>query len=178
MTAVDGSQTVTFAAGDPMNLNQFHAAPDDAGTVNDLANTAPTTAQSANVSRVRMITYYLDTTIDPTTPRLIRHLGWGDPLATVNQRGRTVAFSIETLQFSYDMLDGVTNPSNVRMVAADLTAAGQCAPNPCSPNQIRKVNVFVAGRSDDPFSTTKKLFRNSLNTQVSLRSLALVDRYR
>jgi prepilin-type N-terminal cleavage/methylation domain-containing protein len=178
VTAVDGSQTVTFAAGDPMNLNQFHAAPDDAGTVNDLANTAPTTAQSANVSRIRMITYYLDATIDPTTPRLIRHLGWGDPLAVLNQRGRTVAFSIETLQFSYDMLDGVTNPSNVRMVAADLTTAGQCAPNPCSPNLIRKVNVFVAGRSDDQFSTTRKVFRNSLNTQVSLRSLALVDRYR
>jgi prepilin-type N-terminal cleavage/methylation domain-containing protein len=178
VTAVDGSQTVTFAAGDPMNLNQSHASPDDAGTVNDLAGTAPTTAQSANVSRIRMITYYLDTTIDPTTPRLIRHLGWGDPVAAVNQRGRTVAFSIETLQFSYDMLDGVTNPSNVRMVAADLTAAGQCAPSPCSPNQIRKINVLVAARSDDPFSVTKRLYRNALSTQVSLRSLALVDRYR
>jgi prepilin-type N-terminal cleavage/methylation domain-containing protein len=178
VTAVDGNQTVTFAAGDPMNLNQFHASPDDAGTVDDLAGTAPTTAQSASVSRIRMITYYLDNTIDPTTPRLIRHLGWGDPAAAVNQRGRTVAFSIETLQFSYDMLDGVTNPSSVRMVAADLTPAGDCAPNPCSPNQIRKVNILIAGRSDDQFSATRRLFRNALNTQVSLRSMALVDRYR
>jgi prepilin-type N-terminal cleavage/methylation domain-containing protein len=178
VTAVDGNQTVTFAANDPMNLNQSHAAPDDAGTVDDLAGTVPTTAQSASVSRIRMITYYLDTTIDPTTPRLIRHLGWGDPAAAVNQRGRTVAFAIETLQFSYDMVDGVTNPSNVRMVAADLTVAGRCAPSPCSPNQIRKVNVLVAGRSTDAFSATRRLFRNSLSTQVSLRSLALVDRYR
>jgi prepilin-type N-terminal cleavage/methylation domain-containing protein len=176
VTAVDGNQTITFGTGDPMNLNQFAAALN--GTVDDLAATAPTTAQSASVSRIRMITYYLDNTIDPTTPRLIRHLGWGDPTAAVNQRGRTVAFSIETLQFSYDMLDGVTNPSNVRMVAIDLTAAGQCAPNPCSPNQIRKVNVLVAGRSEDQFSVTRQLFRNSLSTQVSLRSLALVDRYR
>ena len=45
-------------------------------------------------------------------------------------RGRTVAFAVENLQFTYDMVDGVTNPSNVRMVAADLTAAGACAPQP------------------------------------------------
>ncbi len=176
VTAVDGNQTITFAAGDPMNLNQFTAI--FTGTVDDLAAAPPTTAQSANVSRIRMITYYLDNTLDPITPRLIRHLGWGDPLAAVNRRGRTVAFSIETLRFSYDMLDGVTNPSNVRMVAVDLTAAGQCAPNPCSPNQIRKVNLLVAARSDDRSSVTRRMFRNSLSTQVSLRSLALVDRYR
>jgi prepilin-type N-terminal cleavage/methylation domain-containing protein len=176
VTAVDGNQTITFGTGDPMNLNQFTGSFN--GTVDDLVATAPTTAQSANVSRIRMITYYLDTTIDPTTPRLIRHLGWGNPAAAVNQRGRTVAFSVETLQFSYDMLDGVTNPSNVRMVAADLTTAGACAPNPCSPNQLRKVNLLIAARSDDQFSVTRQPFRNSLNTQISLRSLALVDRYR
>ena len=126
VTAVDGNQTMTFAPGDPMNLNQFAAVL--TGTVDDLVATAPTTAQSANVSRIRMITYYLDTTIDPTTPRLMRHMGWGDPAVAVNQRGRTVAFAIETLQFSYDMLDGVTNPSNVRMVAADLHGRGPVRP--------------------------------------------------
>jgi hypothetical protein len=117
-------------------------------------------------------------TLDVTTPRLIRHINWGDPSAALNLRGQTVAFSIENLQFTYDMLDGVTNPSGVSMVAADLTTAGRCAPNPCSPNQIRKVNLFIAGRSAQPFSTTKRFFRGTLNTQVSLRSLALVDRYR
>ena len=176
VTAVNGAQTFTFAGGDPMNLNQF--APALNGTVDDLATTAPTTANSSTVSRIRMITYYLDNTLDPTTPRLIRHMNWGDPNLAINRRGQTVAFAIENLQFTYDMLDGVTNPSNVRMVAADLTTAGACAPNPCSTNQIRKVNVFVAGRSMDQFSGTKRFFRNSLNTQVSLRSLALVDRYR
>jgi hypothetical protein len=125
-----------------------------------------------------MITYYLDNTLDATTPRLIRHMNWGDPNAAVNQRGQTVAFSIENLQFTYDMLDGVTNPTNVSMVDADLTSAGACDPNPCSPNQIRKVNLFIAGRSAQPFSVTKRFFRTTLNTQVSLRSLALVDRYK
>jgi prepilin-type N-terminal cleavage/methylation domain-containing protein len=176
VTAVDGAQTITFATGDPMNLNQFAEALN--GTLDDLATTAPVAANSSVVSRIRMITYYLDTTLDPTTPRLMRHMNWGDPNAAANRRGQTVAFAVENLQFTYDMLDGVTNPSNVRMVAADLTAAGACAPSPCSPNQIRKVNVFIAGRSAQPFSMTNRFFRSTVNTQVSLRSLALVDRYR
>jgi hypothetical protein len=76
------------------------------------------------------------------------------------------------------MVDGATNPSNVRMVAVDLTTAGACAPQPCSPNQVRKMNVFIAGRSTERFSATREFFRNTLTTQVSLRSLALVDRYK
>ncbi len=176
VTAVSGAQTFTFAPGDPMNLNQFASALN--GTVDDLAAAAPTTNGSANVSRIRMISYYLDTTLDPTTPRLIRHMNWGDPAVAQNLRGRTVAFGIENLQFTYDMVDGFGNPSNVRMVAADLTTAGACAPRPCSPNQIRKVNLFLAGRSANEFSSTRRFFRNTLSTQVSLRSLALVDRYR
>lgn len=176
VTAVDGNQTFTFAAGDPMNLNQFATALN--GTLDDLANTAPTTSYSSSVSRIRMISYYLDNTLDPTTPRLMRHMNWGDPAVAVNLRARTVAFAIDNLQFTYDMLDGVGNPSNVHMVDADFTTAGACSPNPCSPNQIRKVNVFLSGRSTQVFSATKRFFRSSLSTQVSLRSLALVDRYR
>ena len=176
VTAVNGGQTFTFGTGDPMNLNQFDAALN--GTVDDLATLAPTTANSSAVSRIRMITYYLDNTLDATTPSLVRHMNWGDPNAAVNMRGRTVAFAIENLQITYDMVDGVTNPSNVRMLAVDLTTAGACNPSPCSPNQIRKVNVFFAGRSTDRFSATREFFRNTLTTQVSLRSLALVDRYK
>jgi prepilin-type N-terminal cleavage/methylation domain-containing protein len=175
VTAVDGTQTIAFATGDPMNLNQFASALN--GTVDDLAALAPTGANTAVASRVRMVTYYLDTTIDPTTPRLMRHANWGDPSVVLNQRARTVAFAVNNLQLTYDMVDGVANPSGVRMVDADLTTSGACSPNACSPNQIRKVNVFLSGRSQTVHSVTKKFFRNALNTQVSLRSLALVDRY-
>jgi prepilin-type N-terminal cleavage/methylation domain-containing protein len=176
VTAAAGNQTFTFAPGDPMNLNQFGGVLN--GTADDLEATAPTGNNTALVSRVRMISYYLDNTIDPTTPRLIRHMNWGVPTLPVNQRGMSVAFAIDNLQISYDMVDGVSNPSNVKMVAADLTGTGRCAPNACSPNQIRKVNVYLAGRSPQKFSVTKRFFRNALETQVSLRSLALVDRYR
>lgn len=170
-----GNQTFTFAAGDPMNLNQSLAALN--GTADDLATMAPTAANSANASRVRMITYYIDTTLDPTTPRLVRHIGWGDPAVVLNLRGRTVAFGIDNLVLSFDMRDSATNPSNVRMVAADLLATGPCSPNPCSPNQIRKVNVFISARSARAGQETGRFTRDALNTQVSLRSLALVDRY-
>lgn len=176
VTAVDGAQTFTFAPGDPMNVNQFGGTLN--GTADDLQASSPTGNNTALVSRIRMITYYLDTTIDPATPRLIRHMNWGNPALPVNQRGMTVAFALDNLQLSYDLVDGITNPANVKMVAADLAGTGRCAPNPCSPNQIRKVNVYLSGRSIRPSSITRRFFRNALETQVSLRSLALVDRYR
>jgi len=175
VTAVDGNQTFAFASGDPMNLNQFATALN--GTVNDLADTAPTGTNTATISRIRMITYYLDATLDPTTPRLIRHMNWGDPTADTNRRGRTVAFAIDNFTVSFDMVDGHGNPANVRMVAADLGGTGACSPNACLENQIRKVNVLLAARSADTFSATRRFFRNTLSTQVSLRSLALVDQY-
>lgn len=177
VTSVDGAQTITFASGDPMNLNQFGAS-GVTGTLDVLAAAAPVGGTATEATRIRMMTYYLDNTITPGEPRLMRRLNWGDPLAPPNQRARTVAFDIENLQFTYDLIDGVVNPANVRMEAADLGGTGACAPNPCMLAQIRKINVFLGGRSGRRFTPTGDFFRNSLTTQVSLRSLALVDRYR
>jgi hypothetical protein len=64
------------------------------------------------------------------------------------------------------------------MTSADLQGTGACAPAACSPNQIRKANLMVSGRSRIPMRGTRQFFRNRLFTQVSLRSLAFVDRYR
>ena len=97
-----------------------------------------------------------------------------------NQLGTAVAFDIENFTVSYDLADSVTNPANVRMVAADLTSpnvGGRCAPQACSPNQIRKVNVMLSARSKTIMKGTSQYLRNRLLTQVSLRSLAFVDRY-
>ena len=88
-----------------------------------------------------------------------------------------VAFDIEDLQVTYDIADGVTNPANVRLNDADLDGTGACAPDPCSPNQVRKINILLAGRSRQPMRGTNQFFRNRLVTQVSLRSLSFVDRY-
>jgi hypothetical protein len=64
------------------------------------------------------------------------------------------------------------------MTAADLQGGGACGASPCSPNQIRKANIFLSGRSRQPRRGTQQFFRNHLFTQVSLRSMAFIDRYR
>jgi prepilin-type N-terminal cleavage/methylation domain-containing protein len=147
-------QIVYFDAGDPLNLNQ-PGAPQ--GSIMQLQNGGvfpPTTA-----TRVWLITYYLDTTTDPTMPRLIRRVN--------NRAGEAVALVLEDLQLTYDLVDGVTNPTSV-----------ETPTSPNSPNQIRKVNIILSGRSTTEDRNTKDFLHRTLTTQVSLRSLSFIDRYR
>jgi prepilin-type N-terminal cleavage/methylation domain-containing protein len=175
VTAVNPStRRITFAAGDSLNLNQPTAA---AGSLAALDLAAPTNAlTNTSITRVRMITYYLDTQI-ARRPRLMRRINNGHPTTFDNNLGTAVAVDVENMQLTYDLADGVNNPSSVRFVAADLTPAGPCNPNPCSVNQIRKVNVVLTGRSTKQFRPTAQFFRNSLTSQVSLRGMAFVDEY-
>jgi hypothetical protein len=189
VTRVDGVQTAFFDSPDSLNLNQPLAA---AGNLKALMATAPADVLcTANcqpplpatqylptvATRVRMISYYLDTTTVPTRPRLVRRMNNGDPLVFNNTLGNVVAFDVEGLTISYDINNSTTNPSEVRFVAADLTNAGACNPNPCNMNQIRKVDVALTGRSRIVSQTTGKFFRNSLTAEIGLRSLAFVNRY-
>lgn len=152
VTRVSG-QTVFFDPGDPLNLNQPNAPQGSIMQLQSGGTFPPTTA-----TRVWLVTYYLDTTIDPEMPRLIRRIN--------NRPGDAVALVLEDIQLTYDLVDGVTNPTNV---------ATPTAPN--SPNQIRKANIFLSGRSSSVDRTTGEYFRRSLTTQVSLRSLSFIDRY-
>jgi type II secretory pathway pseudopilin PulG len=147
VTAVAG-QVLTFAGGDAMNLNQV-AGTD--GTVMQLLGNPPV-ASPAAFHRVRMVTYFIDNTVEP--PRLMRRLNYN--------AARAVAPGIDNLQLTYDIADGVANPTNVK--------------TPANPNQIRKVNVYLSARSRER-APTGEFLRNSLATQVALRSLAFVDRY-
>jgi len=72
----------------------------------------------------------------------------------------------------------VNNPAEVKFTSADLSGSGACNPNPCSPNQIRKINISLSGRSRIPLRQTKQYLRNTLVSQVSLRSMSFIDRYR
>jgi hypothetical protein len=153
VTQVSG-QTVSFAAGDPFRLNQ-PSAPE--GSIMQLQSGGvfpPTTA-----SRVWLITYYIDATTDPAMPRLVRQIN--------NSPGQMIALVLEDLQLSYDLVDGVTNPTNIKTPTA-----------PNSPNQIRKVNILLTGRSSVPIRNTGNYLRRSLTTEVSLRSLSFVNRYK
>src|SRR5690606_38119183 len=137
-------QQAFFDSGDSLNLNQSGGAAQ--GTVQWIRNEPPTNLVSGflvtTATRIRMISYYLDAVTDPQRPRLVRRLNNGHPTLFDNTLGTAVAFNIENLQFTYDLADGVVNPANVRMVAGDLDGSGACAPDPCSPNQIRKLNVL------------------------------------
>jgi hypothetical protein len=179
ITSINTStRRVTFANGDSLKFNQTGAA---AGNVVALRNASPPDTLSNGVipttaTRVRMISYYLDTTI-AGHPRLVRRVNNGHPTTFNNTLGTAVAIDVENLQFTYDLVDGATNPSNVQFVAADYTATGACNPNPCSQAQIRKVNIVLMARSPNPLPGSTFVFRNTLTSQVSLRGMAFVDEY-
>jgi prepilin-type N-terminal cleavage/methylation domain-containing protein len=173
------NQQVFFDNGDSLGLNQSAAADGNARSLRDepTVDTLSGCCMATTATRIRLITYYLDVTTDPRRPRLVRRMNNGHPTDFDNALGTVVAFDIEDLQVTYDIADGVTNPANVRMNDADLDGTGACSPDPCSPNQIRKINLLLAGRSRLPMRGTNQFFRNRLVTQVSLRSLSFVDRY-
>jgi hypothetical protein len=150
VTATDGTQTVTMATDDSLHLNQ-RSAPQ--GTLLQLESGGAFPITTA--TRIWMITYYIDATTDPLQPRLMRRIN--------NNPGRTVAVGIENMQMTYDLVDGVTNPTNVD--------------SPTTPNQIRKANLVLAVRSGRANTKSRQFFRSNLRTQVSFRSLAFVDRY-
>jgi hypothetical protein len=123
-----------------------------------------------------MVSYYLDTVV-AGHPRLIRRVNNGHAITFDNTLGTAVALDVENLQFTYDLADGRSNPANVRFTAADLNGTGACAPDPCSVNQIRKINVLLAARSANVARPGAEVFRNMLTSQVSLRGMAFLDEY-
>jgi hypothetical protein len=66
------------------------------------------------------------------------------------------------------------------MGPADLLTTGACAPVACAPTQIRKINIALSGRNRDLGNNTKEVIplRNTVQSQVALRGMAFVDRYR
>lgn len=155
VTSDPTTQTISFDTSDLMNVNQRWSA--TAGTIRQLDPdpVSSTNTYTASMTRVRMVTYYIDTVTDPTFPRLVRQINMNT--------GRVVAFGIEGMQFTYDLVDNDTNPTNV--------------PSPLTPSQIRKVNIVLAARSQQRNPRTDDFFRETIATQVSFRSLALRDRY-
>jgi prepilin-type N-terminal cleavage/methylation domain-containing protein len=170
VTSVTG-QVLTFAAADSFALN---GAIQPNGTVKNIQNGIaspggpypPTTA-----TRIMMITYYLDTVANPLRPQLMRQVNFraAEPVGEV----------LEDLGISYDLNNAVSA----------YPAGPQDAPAPIlpdTPNQIRKVNLFLAARSEAPFSQLDNIqmdqgsfryLRNNLSTQVSIQSLSFFNEY-
>ena len=151
-SSVNG-QTVQFLSADPYNLNGTGLA---AGTMAAL-NPA---AAVITASRIWMITYYLDTTTNPLHPVLMRQVNFATP--------QEVGEVVEDLAFSYDL----TEPSDTPPVS---TVANILYPD--TPGQIRKVNVFLASRSESVLPPTGKYFHNNLTTSVNIRSLCFYNQF-
>jgi prepilin-type N-terminal cleavage/methylation domain-containing protein len=153
VTAVSG-QTLTFAGGDGLHLN---ARTDLQGTMKQLelpnGTFPPTTA-----TRIWMITYYLDNITVPSQVRLIRRVNWNP--------GQPVGETIENLQFKYNFVDGDTNPSGQPSI-----------PTGESESQIRSVDIILGARSTNAWGQNHTFLRSNFMTQVSLRSMAYVNRY-
>lgn len=154
VTRVSG-QKILFDAGDPMRLNQPGVPGSVTRLMDEEGHFPPTSAR-----RIHLITYYLEPSpLDPGLTRLMRR---------INDRPATaVAEVLENLQFSYDLVDGALNPTDIKIPLA-----------PNSPAQIRKVNILLAGRTGRVMRETGTYVRRTLTTQVSLRSLSYIDRYR
>ena len=162
VTGVSG-QTLTFAAGDAFKLN---GRTETAGTIQQLENGGaacgggPACFPTTLATRIWMITYYLDNVTSPPYTRLVRQINMNAPTP--------VGETLENLQFTYNYVDGVTNPSNQPSVPAGNSEAN-----------IRSVNVYLGARSAHAVQQAGQTIysRSNLMTQVSLRSLAYVNRY-
>jgi hypothetical protein len=178
VTAVDYSaRRLTFADGDSLNLNQSGAAQGNLTFLN--AQAPANNAAATRISRIRMISYYIDDTTDPNHPRLVRRVNNGDPATFDNTTlGTAVALDATDLQFAFDVVNGTNNPGDVEMLPADLLGTGACAPDPCGRTQVRKVNVGLTGRSQNKVPPRQTFMHNTLESQVSFRGMAFVDQYR
>jgi prepilin-type N-terminal cleavage/methylation domain-containing protein len=174
VTAVNG-QTIVFGGGDPAGLNAT-GLPN--GTVANLQNTGggfPPTS----VTRVWLVTYYIDSTTNPLSPQLIRQVNYPNypaPGIAAANPPQAIADNLENLSFSYDITG-----SNFPGIGVYPEGPGN-VPTPTIPDtpaQIRAVNVFLAGRSEQPYraSSTPQYLRNNLSTQVSIRSLSFTDTF-
>ncbi len=155
--------TITFGL-DPLNINQTGAP---AGNIKAIATPGsnPVTYPPTKVSRLVMVTYFLQPVVTPDGPdsRVMRQLGAHPPVP--------VAEHIEDLQFTYDIVD-----DNTGVLLANLPNAVSGNPPTSKPNQIRKININITGRSFRP-GIRNNVQRVNLSSSVGPRNLSFRDRY-
>jgi type II secretory pathway pseudopilin PulG len=163
VTSVAG-QVVSFAAGDSFNFNG-HVAAHISGSLYSL-QTSPGSGLygTTTATRVKLVTYYIDNT-NPNLPLLMRKVNF--------QTSQAIGQGIESLQITY----GITGSNNAALYGASGPANARYPMGTDTPTQIREVNLFVAGRSENAFSQGGQFFRDNMVTKVCVRSLSFVNRY-
>ncbi|HMD08863.1 MAG TPA: prepilin-type N-terminal cleavage/methylation domain-containing protein [Candidatus Acidoferrum sp.] len=161
VTSVSG-QTLNFASGDAFRLNGITGAV--GGTIKQLQNSTVSagvvtylgTYPPTSATRVWVVSYWLDNVTDPIHIRLDRAVNFNAP--------QPVGETLENLQFTFNFNDGVA--------VNQLTV-----PSGYSESQIRSVNLFMSTRSTSMLGQTRQYARENFQTQLSLRSMAYVNRY-
>jgi hypothetical protein len=153
VTKVQGT-TVFFEQSDAFNLNQRWV---NAGSIKQILGTDMT------ARRVLMYTYYIQSD-SPGVPRLNRVLNFFAPQA--------LAGVVEDLELTYDLVDKVNNPVNVKDLPYNLNGLIYTA------SQIRKANIHMGVRSETLSEREQDYFRTHVSTVVGIRNLAHVDRYK
>jgi type II secretory pathway pseudopilin PulG len=116
--------------------------------------------------RVLMITYYVDNTTTPGTPRLTRVIN--------HYTAQALAGVVEDLDLTYDLVDPLFNSvTDIPSLPYTDAVTGVKYYN----NMIKKVNVHVGVRSESISKPAQDYVRNHISTAVDVRSLASIDRY-
>jgi len=161
ITGIPNANTITFNAGDALNMNQTGG-----GITNNLATVAAAAAVAGalppSVCRLNAVSYFLEVPAAGGTvqnPRLMRQVNGLNAVP--------VADNIINLQFTYDIIDSVTG----KVVAnqQDPIGAGE------SPSLIQKVNIWIMGSSLTPEG--KKSQSMYLATSVSARDMSFCNSY-
>jgi len=162
VTAVAGQ--VIFFGADALNFNQLNAP---SGNIKALGTpgTNPLTYPATQVSRLIMVTYFIQQFAGPDGPdaRIMRQVGAHSPVP--------IAEHIEDLKFTYDVVDPISNALTANSLDASLGN-----PPVSQPNQIRKVNINVTARAPRK-EATGDFLRINLTTSIGPRNLSFRDRY-
>jgi hypothetical protein len=161
--------TVTCQPGnatDWFNFNQPGAASGSILSLRDLQADGTFAFGQITVTRVAMVTYYVDATV-ATTPRLVRREN--------NFAAQALAGVVEDLDITYDLVDGQINPVKIESLPYTTTTPPIIT---FTANQIRKVNLHVGVRSEEFSTLYKDYMRHHISTTVSVRNLAFIDEYK
>jgi type II secretory pathway pseudopilin PulG len=148
-------------ANDWFKFNQFNAPQVPLILIKQVQDTTSTWTQQTTLFRALMITYYVDNT--GASPRLTRVVNHFAPQA--------LAGVVEDLDLTYDLVDGVSNPTKITSLPYTVGGVTYNA------SQIRKVNVHMGVRSEVMSKPAQDYIRNHIATAVDVRSLASVGRY-
>jgi prepilin-type N-terminal cleavage/methylation domain-containing protein len=152
-----GGTVLTFAANDPLNVNQ----PANPALNSTLAYIA--TVGTATANRILAVTYFIEIPNNGQVARLMRQVNGQTPVP--------VADNIIGLNFTYDVCDQNNNGSG----AVQCAAISNPIASGFTPSQIHKVNISVMGQSLAANGTNSR--STALVTSVSTRNLSFKDRY-